>query len=218
MNSGMRAATAVGIGYVLGRRKKLRTATLVAAATAVGGTTVGGLVLRRGMKMLGSSDALGKIAPQLGEIADTVRGDLFAAGKAAATSAVSNRLDSLTDSVHERAERVRNPEAFVEEGAGQAAETGRAAGRAGRRAASGATGTARRAGRGVTRSRDDEDYEADEADDADADEADYEPDDYEENGDGAEEPDDRLPDDEADERPARRGGTRRRAPVSRARR
>jgi hypothetical protein len=211
MNSGMRAATAVGIGYVLGRRKKLRTATLVAAATAVGGTTVGGLVLRRGMKMLGSSDALGKIAPQLGEIADTVRGDLFAAGKAAAASAVSNRLDSLTDSVHERAERVRNPEAFVEEGAGQAAETGRAAGRAGRRAASGATGTARRAGRGVTRSRDDdEDYESDEAD--------YEPDDYEENGDEADEPDGRLADDEADERPARRGGTRRRAPVSRARR
>lgn len=39
MKSGMRAATALGIGYVLGRRKKLRTATMMAAAAAVGGTT-----------------------------------------------------------------------------------------------------------------------------------------------------------------------------------
>ena len=211
MNSGMRAATAIGIGYVLGRRKKLRTATLVAAATAVGGPTVGGLILKRGMKLVGSSDALGKVAPQLGEIADIVRGDLVAAGKAAATSAVSNRLDSLTDSIHDRAERVRNPEAFVEEGAGQAAEAGRTAGGAGRRAASGAGGTGRRmAGRG--RSGDEDEYEADEAAGPD----DYETDDYE-TGDEAGERDDRQAD-EPDEAPARRGGARRRPPVTRSRR
>ena len=154
MNSGMRAATAVGVGYLLGRRKKFRTATLMAAATAVGGTTVGGLVLRRGMKMLGNTEAIGKVAPQLGELADTVRGDLLSAGKAAATAAVSSRVDALTDSIHDRAERVRNPDALVEEGAGQAAETGRAASRAGRRAASGAGGATRRAaGRGRPTSR-----------------------------------------------------------------
>lgn len=210
MNSGMKAATALAIGYVLGRRKKFRTATMMAAATAVGGTTVGGMVLKQGMKLVNSSDVLGKVAPQLGDITDTLKGDLLTAGKAAATAAVSNRLDSVTDSLHDRAERVRNPEAFVEEGVGGAAEAGRAASGAGRRAASGAGGAARRAGRGVTRSRDEEDYESDDVDEAD----DYEADDYE----AEDEADDRQMDDETDAAPTRRGTARRRAPVARARR
>jgi hypothetical protein len=221
MHSGMRAATAIGVGYLLGRRKKFRTATLVAAATAVGGTTVGGLVLRRATKMIGNSDALGKVAPQLGELADTLRGDLLGAGKAAASAAVSNRVDALTDSLHGRAERLRNPEATVAEGADQAAEAGHAAGRRGKRAAEGAGSAARRAaGRGRSRSRDEEedyesgdaDYEADEAGQPE-DEADY----YED----ADEPDDRdyEPDDRADDdAPPRRSAARRRSPVSRARR
>jgi len=125
----------------------------MAAATAVGGTTVGGLVLKRGMKMLNSSEALGKMAPALTEITDTVRGDLLSAGKAAATAAVSNRVDSLTDSLHDRAERLRNPAAAVSdvaEGAGEAA--GRAASGGARRAASTAGGAAQRAtGRRGTR-------------------------------------------------------------------
>src|SRR6185437_11324132 len=109
MKGSTRAATAIAVGYVLGRRRKLRTATLMAAATAVGGTTVGGLVMRRGMKMLGSSEALGKVAPQLADFADIVRGDLVTAGKAALTTAATSRVDALTDSLHDRAERVRNP-------------------------------------------------------------------------------------------------------------
>ncbi len=214
MKGGMRAATAIGVGYLLGRRKKLRTATLLAAATAAGGSAVAGPALRRGMKMLGNTAALNQVAPQLGELADTVRGDLLGAGKAAAAAAVSNRVDALTDSLAGHAERLRNPEATVAEGADQAAEAGRAAGRTGRRAAAGAGGVARRAaGRGRPRSRDEEedyesgdaDYEADEAGEPE-DEADY----YED----ADEPDDRG-DDEA---PPRRSAARRRSPVSRARR
>ncbi len=127
MKGSMQAATAIGVGYLLGRRKKLRTATMLAAATAVGGTTVGGIALKRGMKMLGSIDALQKVAPQLGELTDTLRGDLLAAGKAAASSAVSNRMDALTDSLHDRAERMRNPEAAVAEGADKASNTGKKA-------------------------------------------------------------------------------------------
>jgi hypothetical protein len=109
MKTSMRAVTAIGIGYVLGRRKKFRTAAIVAAGMTVGGTTVGSLVLKRGMKMLGNVDAVQKVAPQLGDLTDVVRGDLVSAGKAAATAAVSNRVDALTDSLHDRAERVRNP-------------------------------------------------------------------------------------------------------------
>jgi hypothetical protein len=219
MKSGMRAATAIGIGYLLGRRKKLRTATLLAAATAAGGTAIGGPVLRRGMKMLGNSDVLGKVSPQLGELADTVRGDLLGAGKAAAAAAVSNRVDSLTDSLHGHAERLRNPEAAVAGGADQAAETGRKAGRAGKRAAAGAGDTARRAaGRGRGRSRDEDDYEADEPDYEDEyDDAGDEPGDGRDD-DGRDGRDDDSRDDDGDEVPARRSGSRRRSPVTRARR
>ncbi len=213
MNGGMRAATAIGVGYLLGRRKKFRTATLLAAATAAGGTAVGGPILRRGMKMLGNTEAISKVAPQLGELAGTVRGDLLGAGKAAATAAVSNRVDALTDSLHGRAERLRNPEATVAEGADTAASAGRKAGGAGKRAAAGAGGAARRAaGRGRPRSRDEDDFEPDDAD-YEADEA-GQPDDEADYYEDADEPDDRG----EDEAPPRRSAARRRSPVSRTRR
>ena len=222
MKGGMRAATAIGIGYLLGRRKKLRTATLLAAATAAGGSAIAGPALRRGMKMLGNTEALNKVAPQLGELTETLRGDLLDAGKAAASAAVSNRVDALTDSLHDRAERLRNPEAVVAEGADQAAEAGRAGGRAGRRAASSAGGAARRAtGRGRSRARDeDEDYESGDAD-YEADEADR-PDDEVDDVDDYEDVDHDDSGDQDDfdegEAPPRRSAARRRSPVSRARR
>jgi len=218
MKGGTRAAMAIGVGYMLGRHKRFRTATMMAAATAVGGSTVGGVALRRGMKMLGSADVLGKVAPQLGDIADTVKGDLLTAGKAAATAAVNNKLDTLTDSIHDRAERVRNAGALVEEGAGKAGSAGRKAGGAGKKAASGGSGAARRAARGVTGARDEE--VEPETDEAEVDEAgDYdEADDYDEAGEAREydEAGDREPDEEADAAPTRRGAPRRRSPVTRA--
>jgi hypothetical protein len=123
MKGSTRAALALGVGYVLGRRRKMRTAAMLAGATAVGGIGgLGGSVLKRGAKALGSTEALGKVAPQLGEIADTVRGDLLDAGKAAAVAAVTGRIDSLTDSLHERAETFRAPAAKAAGGAGEAAQ------------------------------------------------------------------------------------------------
>ncbi len=114
MKGGTQAALALGVGYVLGRRRKMRMTTVLAAAAATGGLGgLGGAALRRGMKVLGSTEALSKVAPQLGELADTVRGDLLSAGKAAATAAVSTRIESLTDSLHDRAELVRDPGAAV---------------------------------------------------------------------------------------------------------
>jgi hypothetical protein len=132
MKGGAQVALAVGVGYVLGRRRKMRTATMIALGAATGG--IGGLgpaVLKRGAKMLGSTDIAGTFGPQVNEIVSTVRGDLLDAGKAAATTAVSSRIDSLSDSLHERAETFRNPEAAVA-GAGHAAgKAGEAAGHAG---------------------------------------------------------------------------------------
>jgi hypothetical protein len=68
MKGGMQAALGLGVGHVLGRRRKMRLITIMAAAA-------GGLAVKRVTKMLGSTEALGTFAPQLGELADTVRGD-----------------------------------------------------------------------------------------------------------------------------------------------
>jgi len=236
MNCSTRAATAVAVGYLLGRRRKFRTAVVMAAASAVGGSTVGGMLMKRGMKVLGSTEALGKIAPQLGDIADTVREDLLTAGKAAVTTAASNRLDTLTDSIHQRAERLRNPEAVVDEAAEHAQGAARGAGRAassaggraasaGGRAASAAGGTARRVtgrrGSQAEAEADDEyeDYEPeepeyDEADDTAADERDEYP---EDDADADDEPDTGRPRRAGNGRRTAAPGrsTARRSPVSR---
>jgi hypothetical protein len=189
MKGSMQAAMALGVGYALGRRRKFRTATMIAAATAFGSTNVSGLVLQRGMKLLASTDAFAKLAPQLGEITNTVRGDLLDAGKAAVGAAVSNQVDSLTSSIHERADRLRNPVDAAAAGAGEATEAAGSAGRAAssgtRRAASTAGGAARKASRVDTSDardqddRDQDDYEADDLTDQDRDDQDRdETDDY----------------------------------------
>lgn len=107
---GTQTALALGVGYVLGRRRKMRLTMMLAVAAATGGAGgAGGAAVRRGVKMLGSTEMLSKVAPQVGEIADTLRDDLVDAGKAAATAAVTNRIESLTDSLHERAQSIREP-------------------------------------------------------------------------------------------------------------
>jgi hypothetical protein len=135
MKAGAQTALALGVGYLLGRRRKLRLTTMLAAAAATGGAgSLGGVALKRGLKMLSSTEALGGLGPQLGEIAETVRGDLVDAGKAAALAAVNERIGSLSDTLHDRAESLRNPAADVAEGAGSAVrDVSRRAGRATRR-------------------------------------------------------------------------------------
>lgn len=202
MKGGTQAALALGVGYVLGRRRKMRMTTVLAAAAATGGLGgLGGMALRRGAKMLGSSEALGKFAPQLGELADTVRSDLMDAGKSAATAALTNRIESLTDSLHERAELVRDPEAAVT-GAGKAARSG--AGRA-RSAAAGATRRPRR-GQEVP--------EDEEAAEPNGEEEPYSED--LEESEGYEPEADEEEAEEAEAAPVRRRTTRRRSPVARA--
>lgn len=207
MKGGTQAALALGVGYVLGRRRKMRMATVMAAAAATGSIGgLGGMALKRGVKMLGSTEALGKFAPQLGELADTVRGDLVDAGKSAATAALTNRIESLTDSLHERAEMVRDPGAAVS-GAGKAARSG--AGKAGS-AAAGATRRTR---------RDQEVPEDEEAGDLNGEEEPYSEDLEEQEGYEPEAEEEEAEEEETDEpeaAPVRRRSTRRRSPVARA--
>ena len=231
MKGGPQAAMALAFGYLLGRRRKLRMATMMAGGMAVGAVGgIGGMALKRGAKVLGNTEMLGKVSPQLTEIADTVRNDLLDAGKAAAMAAVTGRIDSLTDTLHDRAETLRNP---VDTATGEA---GKAAGRAGK-AAGGAAGRLRRRGRPaeddevtddeVTAAEDDEFLAADEdggeprrreADVEDEYDDGYEAEDEADLADDeeAEEPGD---EDEPEARPRRSSrSARTRSPVSRTRR
>ena len=209
MKGGTQAALALGVGYLLGRRRKMRLTTMLAVGAATGGVGgLGGTAIRRGMKMLGSTEAVGKFAPQLGELADTVRSDLMDAGKAAATAAVTSRIESLTDSLQERAEMVRDPAAAADS-AGKAARSG--AGNAARTA----TGVTRTATSAPRRPRRGQDVTADEeAAEFNGEEEPYtddleEPEVYEPE---AEEPEAEEP----EAAPVRRRTTRRRSPVARA--
>ena len=111
MKSGTRVAVAVGAGYLLGRRRKMRLALMLSGAAMAGGLGGGvpGQLLRRGTKLLGSADVLGKVSPELGEVTGMIGGELLPVGKAAARAAVSSRINALSDRVHERAEALRNP-------------------------------------------------------------------------------------------------------------
>jgi len=222
MKGSTRTAGAIGVGYVLGREHKLRAATMLAVAAALGSTPMGGMLLKRGTKLVGSAGVLNAMPPEIGEIIDVVRGDLVPAGKAAVSAAATSRVDSLTGSLHERAERLRDPGAAV---ADAADETKRAAGEgtaAAKRKTSGVATSAKRRARPTDadvepdlvdeedrvgkEDLDDEDFEADE-------EPDETDDTRDESGDEDE--------DEDDEEPVtrvRRSSTRRRTPVAKARR
>jgi hypothetical protein len=102
------AALAVGAGYLLGRTHKTKWALGLAAVAATGKFGgVSGQLIKRGSQLLGSTDALGKLAPQLTEVTELIRGDLVDAGKAAALSAVRGRIDNLSDRIQDQADAFR---------------------------------------------------------------------------------------------------------------
>ncbi|HKR71270.1 MAG TPA: hypothetical protein VJT16_20725 [Streptosporangiaceae bacterium] len=110
MNKASTVALAMGAGYLLGRKRKLRMALIVASAAATGRVgDVAANALKRGGSLAASSGALDKLSPELTKVVGTMRGDLADAGKAAVQAAVASRIESLTDSLHDRAEGLRNP-------------------------------------------------------------------------------------------------------------
>jgi hypothetical protein len=114
MKGGAQTALAIGVGYILGRRRKMRLATMLAVGAATGGLAkLGPIAMKRGAKLLNSTDIAGALGPQMGEIVSTIRGDLFDAAKGAAATAVTSRVDSLSENLHDRADALRNPEAAV---------------------------------------------------------------------------------------------------------
>ncbi|MBQ1072334.1 hypothetical protein KBX06_04010 [Micromonospora sp. C31] len=100
MKSGARIGLAVGFGYLLGRRRKLRTALTLAAAVAAGRASrePGGL-LKAGGNLLQSSTHLSDIG-RLGA-------PLAAASKAAATAAAGSGIDAISGKLRGSADALR---------------------------------------------------------------------------------------------------------------
>ena len=120
MKSGSQTALALACGYLLGRRRKMRLAILLAAAAMTPGVgAIGGQLVRRGTKALGNADVLGKVSPGLGQIGGLVTGDLADAGKAAAMAAVNSRVEALSDRIHDQAESWRQAGPAGEDQEGQ---------------------------------------------------------------------------------------------------
>jgi hypothetical protein len=101
MNCRTQVVLAAGVGYLLGRQNKLRWALALAAAAATGRFGRPGDMLQRGVKALGAS-------PELGRLAD-LGAPLVAATKDAARAAVTGRVDSVTDRLRERTDVLRRP-------------------------------------------------------------------------------------------------------------
>ena len=103
MKQGPQIATAVAIGYVLGRSRKMKLALMM-----------GGLVL--GQRMGDPKELLAKAgeavarSDEVGELGSVLRDRLVDAAKTAAVAAASNKLDSLGDNLSERAAKIRSPQ------------------------------------------------------------------------------------------------------------
>ncbi|GGN68707.1 hypothetical protein [Nocardia rhizosphaerihabitans] len=116
MKGGTRIAVGVGIGYVLGRTRKMRFAlALAGAAMAKRSSGAPAELLGRGASLLKSS-------PELTRLTDTVRGELAGAVRTAAVTAASNRIDALNARLQQGSTLVldegrdESPEADSDEG------------------------------------------------------------------------------------------------------
>jgi hypothetical protein len=101
MKSGARLGLAVTAGYLLGRFHKMKWALALAAWAGRGQLPSGtGGLIQQGAKVLASS-------PEITKLTEEMRGRLIDAGKAAAVTAVSNKIDSLSEGLRERSDAMR---------------------------------------------------------------------------------------------------------------
>jgi hypothetical protein len=102
MKCGARVAIGVVGGYFLGRTKKMKLALMLggmAAGRRSGGPTE---LLGRGAKLLESS-------PELAALREQVQGRLVEAGKGAVLAVATRQIESLSDRVSQRVERLAEP-------------------------------------------------------------------------------------------------------------
>jgi hypothetical protein len=137
MDNRTRIGLAVGFGYLLGRRRKLTKALVLAAAVAAGraSRSPGGL-LQQGQDLIRSS-------PQLSNIS-RLGGPLVTAGRAAATAAAGNGIDALSGRLRGGADALRRRSSAASADGGRREGSGRNQGRgAGSEPPAGGTGNRR---------------------------------------------------------------------------
>ena len=100
MKHGGRVMLAVAGGYFLGRTKKMKLAIMLA------GMASGNKIARDPAQLLAQGTRLVQSNPQLSALSDQVRGRLVEAGKGVAVAVVSRQLDSLSDRLSERTDRL----------------------------------------------------------------------------------------------------------------
>lgn len=112
MNNTAKVGVAVASGYLMGRSKKAKLA--FALGTWMMGKRLSldaGKLAREGLSALTSS-------PELTRLTDEVRDELLGAGRAAAISMLTQRVEKLADSLHQRTEALTGgePEASEQDG------------------------------------------------------------------------------------------------------
>lgn len=99
MGTGTRVAAATALGYVLGRSKKLKLAIAVGGALAgkrLAGDTRG--LLQRASDGIDANERLSGLSSE-------ARKQLVEAGRSAAMSVATHRVDAISDALRERADR-----------------------------------------------------------------------------------------------------------------
>lgn len=100
MKQGPQMATAVALGYALGRSRRMKLALMV-----------GGVIIGRRMgdpkELL--AKAGGAVDPS-GEVGGALRDRLVEAARTAAIAAASNEIESMSDNLSERAAKLRSPQ------------------------------------------------------------------------------------------------------------
>jgi hypothetical protein len=102
MDNGRIVAAVVG-GYLLGRTKKMKLAIMV------GGALMGKKIPTDPAALLKLAGSVVDKSPELQRLDTAVRGRLMEAGKDAALSVASSRMESLTDSLVNRVENFGRP-------------------------------------------------------------------------------------------------------------
>ncbi|MGZ0146060.1 hypothetical protein ACXJJ3_03215 [Kribbella sp. WER1] len=100
MNTTAKIAAAVASGYLLGRTKKLRMAVIV------GGLLAGKRIAMDPQAIAGQLTDLVERNPELSRLSDEVRGKLLHAGREAAVAAAGHGLNRVSDSIHDRTDRL----------------------------------------------------------------------------------------------------------------
>lgn len=95
-SSSARIAAAVASGYLLGRRRKIKLAIMV------GGLLAGKRIATTPRGLLKQANEYIEANPELAKLSESVRTTLMDSARQAAVGTASNRINRLSDTIHER--------------------------------------------------------------------------------------------------------------------